>query len=271
MTIRRPEAPQLLARCCRMGLCGKTRRHMRAVVVVMGFGFAVAAAAAPPARAPAKAPAKATTAPARLYDFKGVALEISLDDFRRMPHPDGIENSRVLCSGEKVAITSTYSSEPTDVMLFDEVEKSLGVKRCIWVSTVAESYRRAGDTRSLSLAGSGYGTIEYSFGFVPDPKDGVLRLYQFYGTSNRNAASDVIEALTTKWGPPKIVNDKVQNRMGASFDQVTALWTNPAASITVQDRWTKIDNMAILVTSNRLSDVIKRAKDAKKAATQNPI
>ena len=117
---------------------------MRVVVAVAVLGLAAAAAAALPARAPAKAQTKPPSAPAKLYDFKGVPLEISLDDFRRMPHPDGTENSRVLCSGEKVAITSTYSSEPTDVMLFDDVEKSLGVKRCIWVSTVAESYRHAG-------------------------------------------------------------------------------------------------------------------------------
>jgi hypothetical protein len=241
------------------------------MVGFVAVALATSSMAAPPAKPPAKAPAKPVSAPAKLYDFKGVPLEISLDDFRRLPHPDGTANSRVLCTGEKVAITSTYSSEPTDVMLFDEVERTLGVRKCIWVSTAAESYRRAGDRQSLSLAGSGYGTIEYNFSFVPDPKDGVMRLYQFYGVSNRNAASDVVEALTTKWGAPKIVNDKVQNRMGASFDQVTALWNNPAASITVQDRWTKIDNMAILVTSNRLADVVKRAKDAKKAAVPNPI
>lgn len=208
-------------------------------------------------------------AASKLYDFKGVPLGITLAEFRALPHPDG-GDARVLCTGEKVPITSTYSSEPVDVMLFDEVEKALGVTKCIWVAQGGDRWLE-GQIKGLNLAGSMYAANQYSFSFMPDPVDRLPRLYRFQGVSNRNAADDVIEALTQKWGAPKLVKDKVQNKMGASFDQLTALWDNPAASILVQDRWTKIDNMVIIFSDKRLTDIYDAAEKAKKQGTPNRI
>lgn len=48
----------------------------------------------------AMAPKTTQVAP-RLYDFKGVTLEISLEEFRRLPHPDG-KAARVACTGDNV-------------------------------------------------------------------------------------------------------------------------------------------------------------------------
>jgi hypothetical protein len=225
---------------------------------------------------PAPAPAPQPAAPL-LYDFKGVPLEISLEDFRRLPHPDpdiaDRDAARVVCTGERVATTPGFpAQEPSNVMLFDPVEEALGVKKCVWIDTSANPPNpMGGSVEALGFASSGYGTYDYSFKFMPDPKDGVMRFYEFEGSSNRNATDDVIKALTAKFGDPTITISKVQNQLGASFDQVTAVWANPAASITVQDRWTKVDDMVIIVDDSRLEEIYTKAKAAKNASTPNGI
>lgn len=251
---------------------------MRKLIFLALIASASAAHAAPVNRASPQASPKSAPspkiAPSVLYDFKGIPLEISLEEFRSRPHPDRANDTKTVCSGEKVNQSGFFTMmEPLQVTIFDEVEKAMGVVKCIWLTTREDrsTYTRAGEVVPLELAGSGYGSRNYSFSFVADPKDGVMRLYQVEAVSNRNAFNDVVQALTGKWGAPKLANDVVQNKMGASFPQVTASWSNPAASITTIDRWNKIDEMVILVVHNRLSGMIADAKSAKKASIPNSI
>ncbi len=202
------------------------------------------------------------------YDFKGVALGTSLDEFRKMPHPDG-KPAKVICTGEKVAVTRNYSSEPIDVMVFDEVEKSLGVARCVWITT--EGQFGVGSTAGLSLAGSGYASYSYGFSFIKDPKDGVPRLYRYLGTTNVAAYGAIVEALTKKWGTPSLQKGTVQNRIGNTFEKETATWSNSISSLVVESRWSKIDDMNILMQDARLSKIVSDARAAKKASTPNQI
>lgn len=233
--------------------------------------FSVSVQAAPAKRAAPAAP-KQEPVPSVLYDFKGVPLGITIDEFRARPHPDGAADAKVICTGEKI-LRFRVLSEPFQVAIYDDVEKALGMKKCVWVTTKEDKakYTYAGEVVSLALAGSGYGSRDYEFSFVPDPRDGVLRLFKVKAVSNRNAFSDVLQGLTGKWGVPKLVNGTVQNKMGATFPETTALWTNPAASITVIDRWTKVDEMVILLSENRLGTIVQQAKDAKKATIPNAI
>jgi hypothetical protein len=210
-------------------------------------------AAKPPA---ASAPAVPAPAIAKLYDFKGIPLEIPIEEFRNRPHPDGRAAS-VVCTGDAGA--------PYNVHNYDEVEVSLGVKKCIWYGEYLPGNTMK-EAVPLNLAGTEYASYEYEFDFVPDPKDGVAKLYKFQGSSSSNATADVVTAMSAKFGNPVITTAKVQNVFGASFDQTTANWTNPAATILVQDRWTKIDDMLILMTDKRLSDIVNTAKALKKAA-----
>lgn len=240
-------------------------------VTTMSFA-AVAQTARKPVAAkpiPKASPApKPIAAPPQLYDFKGVALETSLEDFRKLPHPDGT-GAKVVCTGEKVAITSSYSSEPSQVSIYDEVEKALGVTRCVWIS-VGQQYGN-GSPAGLSLAGSGYASYYYSFSFIKDPKDGIMRLYHYSGETNVAAFDAITEALSGKWGKPTITTGTVQNKIGNSFDQTTAIWANPLASIMVQSRWSKIDDMVVIMDDTRLSKIVTDAKAAKRAATPNAI
>jgi len=224
----------------------------------------------------AKAALKTTLAPPSkppvLYDFKGVPLEISIEDFRKLSHPDG-KASKVVCTGEKIEKFKGYSSEPMDVILFDDTESSLGVKQCVWIDTVGvgDIAFGKGDTAILSLANSGYGSYHYSFSFIKDPKDGVMRLYRYSGTTNVAAYGKIVEGLAGKWGPPGVSKGTVQNKIGNSFDQETAIWSNPLASIVVQTRWNKIDDMNILMEDTRLAKIVSDAKAAKDPAKPNAI
>jgi len=174
------------------------------------LSIAAPAVAATPAKKPVvKTQSKAApvtpkpASPPRLYDFKGIPLEITMDEFRSKPHPDGTD-AKVVCTGDKVPDYNGKLEETYYTSVYGDVEKALGVKRCIFMdpprkSSFLKSYSEA----SLGLAASGYGMMDYGFYFIPDPKDGVLRLYKFTGTSNRNAASDVITAMTGKFISPQ--------------------------------------------------------------------
>lgn len=202
-----------------------------------------------------------------LYDFKGIQLQTPLEDFRSMPHPDGT-SARVVCTGEKVG--KRFPTEPANVMVFNEIEKELGVKKCIWIGISDESFFN--DTQSaLSLANSGYAAYDYSFYFIPDPNDNILRLFKFRGTSNASATNDVIDAISNKYGLPKITKDTVQNKIGNEFIQTTAVWNNTVSELIVQDRYTQIDKMGITMTDNRLNDVLRKKIEDEEAAKPNPI
>lgn len=212
------------------------------------------------------------------FGFKGVALGTSIDEFRKLPHPDaenaqadaGTKSSVVICTGEVVTATHNYSSELAQLMIFDEAEKDLGVKKCIWVDTHGK-HGIAGTSAPLSLAGSGYAVYDYSFSFMPDPRDGVLRFFSFQGKSNRDAFDDVVEALTAKYGRPRLSQDTVLNGIGNSFNRETAEWMNGTSSIVTSDRWGEVYRMGIVVSDKRLSDILQKAKAARKVDMKNPI
>lgn len=241
---------------------------MRRVIACVALLSLVApAGAAVPAKKPAAAP-KPAPIPARLYDFKGIPLEISIDEFKSKPHPDGTA-ATVVCTGDKVPNYSGKLEETYETSIYDSTEKSLGVKKCVYMG--ASSYSKSYSKVSLGLAASGYGVYDYGFYFIADPKDGVLRLFKFTGIATRNAVGDVVSGMTGKFGAPKIVNDKIQNKMGASFDHSTATWSNPASVMIVEDRFTKIDDMGIMMIDSRLNKIVTDADAAKKAATPNAI
>lgn len=207
-----------------------------------------------------------------VFDFKGVPLGISLEDFRRTPHPDGT-TATVVCTGEKVPVTKNYSSEPPSVAIYDGIEKSLGVVRCVWIDIlgIGEYHFNKGQTASLSLANSGYASYHYSFSFIRDPRDGVMRLYEYSGSTNVAAFAATVKGLSDKWGAPSIKMGTVQNKIGNSFDQEIATWSSSSGSIVVESRWSKIDDMNLTMRDARLSKIIRDARAASDAAKPNAI
>jgi len=206
-----------------------------------------------------------------MHDFKGVPLEISIDEFRSLPHPDGNPYTKVACTGEKVR--KPYGEfAPPGVGIYDNTLIKIGVKRCVWLYSQDDSslYRSANDIVPLKFANSGYVAYDYQFDFVPD-EAGVLRLYSIVAVSNTHAYADTVEALQIKYGAPKIEQSEVQNKMGGSFPQTTAVWDSTSSSITALQRWYKLDQMAIRVESKRLSAIVKQAEEKEKSEQINPI
>lgn len=212
------------------------------------------------------APSEARPAGSATFDFKGVPLGLSYDDFRRLPHPDGAA-SQVVCTGEQLTYLGVAVT-PLEVTVYSSVQRTLGVRRCVWISTDSYAIARSAPLR---LAGSGYATIEYSFSFVPDPRDGVLQLYQFEGLTNRRAEDAIIEALAAKFGTPEVTTGVVQNGIGNRFDQITAIWSDATGSLLVQSPSQSVDRMTILMMDTRLSRHVAAQEAAAQAAIPNGI
>ena len=212
------------------------------------------------------------------FDFKGVKLGISLDEFRKMPHPDAedkdahyaAKDSSVVCTGEKIAMSGGYSKEPIEVTIYDPAEKAAGVVKCVWVNQSDDRMAR-GNTAGLSLADSGYAIYDYSFSFIVDPNDGVLRFFRLVGKTNRNAFTNVISALTNKFGKPDLSQDEVQNGIGNKFTRTMALWKSTVFEIFVTDRSNELNKMTIIVSDKRLMAAYEKAVSAVKPTSKNPI
>lgn len=222
-------------------------------------------------------PGKAAHLAPRLYDFKGVPLEISLDEFRGRPHPDG-ETARVVCTGDKL-IENGQPALLSDLAI-SKAEAAIGIKKCAWWGNpYAELDKlfgrkapwRSDGTMALKLPVEGYIIGVYTFDFIPDPRDGKMRFYRFFGTSNSKANGDVVEALSAKFGTPRTEVESMQNGLGARFDSATTQWANSLAILTVKERWTEVNKMAIMVTSNRLLKIVADADQKRKAETKNAI
>lgn len=79
----------------------------------------------------------------------------------------------------------------------------------------------------------------------------------------------VLAALTEKWGKPKSEASTVHNRMGASFDQLVATWTDQGNMLRARKRAGSLDEMAVNMTTveamqQRKREADNQAKDAAK-------
>lgn len=70
--------------------------------------------------------------------------------------------------------------------------------------------------------------------------------------------SAVLAALSSKYGAPKVKNYEVQNAMGATFDNVLAVWDLPDGNITAQKRSGKIDESTVAFTSHAFNEDLER-------------
>ncbi len=197
------------------------------------------------------------------FDFKGIPIGTALDDFKKMQHPDTgnpdhkTKSSTVVCTEDKASVNGS----PYSVMLsLDETERQLGVKKCAWIDD-------SGSVDQLLLTSSGYGTIAYSFSFMPDHKDHTLRFYKFNGGYSKNVYGIALEALTKKFGKPAI---DTSPDIG-SKDKVT--WKNATQTIAMSVLFDQL--MDITVIDNDLMNIYEKADAArrasKNAAVKNPI
>lgn len=53
---------------------------------------------------------------------------------------------------------------------------------------------------------------------------------------------EALDALTLKWGAPHIETSVIQNRAGASFEQVEAIWNDGSITLRLERHGSRIDN-----------------------------
>lgn len=222
---------------------------------------------AAPAKPTPKRPANAANAlPPRLYDLKGIALETTLDEFRKLAHPDG-KVGRVVCTGDNI----TEDGRPASLseLSVSQSEAALGVVKCAWWGKTYKTMPE--QSVSLSTPTEGYIFGEYTFDFIADPRDGQKKFFRFFGMSNSNAHADIIAALTTKFGPTKSTTEAVQNGFGAQAPNTVSQWANPLSILTVKERWLSMNKMALMLTDNRLLKVVNDADEVRRLKAKNQI
>jgi hypothetical protein len=87
-----------------------------------------------------------------------------------------------------------------------------------------------------------------------------------YGSFNFN---DALDALTVKFGPPtSLEKSTIQNRMGASFDQIEATWVDGDEKIVLSKHGTTINRPFLMYYGKKAGENLERerAEKAKKAA-----
>jgi hypothetical protein len=226
---------------------------------------ATVALATPPKKS---SPAKASK-PSIYYDFKGARLGMTLAEVKALSAPTtppyrtassvaeyGTE--RFFCSTD----TLSDGKKATGFYL-SKVEEALGVVECKY----AREWKIGRDYTTLDESSIGIGSFQTSdvtYNFM----DG--RLYEISIGGHTNLLSDVIDGLTAKFGTPdKVVNDTTQNKAGATFPHTEQTWINPAATITVESPWTKIDNMHIsFLTSEGAARLVAKEKELNPSATK---
>lgn len=204
----------------------------------------------------AATPAAAQTAEPQSFDFKGVALGISLQRMREIRAADAhVANARVVCTGDpEVGVMSYFA-----VHLSAE-EAAAGVRRCAYYDPPRYPGSTFEDVAGLNMGGGDYFSNDYAFDFFPDPASGELRLFRIALPTNIGARHDVLPALRGRFGPPtETLDEPVQNRMGAQFGRTITRWANAHATLTVTAPSGRLDRMSVVY---RLTDLANRADAA---------
>jgi len=188
------------------------------------------------------------------YDLRGIRLGMSLTQFRAMPHPDG-KKTKAICQGDPEAGRMfLYPSGPgADV---GAIECNIyEFKSPSYSPNLSPSWHEAG----LNVATIG---VYMEYEFIPDPeKNGEYALYLMIVRSNVGNWETFWSAYNTKYGPPDSLSDaSTQNRMGAIFNNVEAVWDNSESTITLVKRYLRVDNTYIFYGDSRLLEEIERLK-----------
>lgn len=79
-----------------------------------------------------------------------------------------------------------------------------------------------------------------------------------------------LQAFTTKYGQPKIVHSVIQNRAGASFDQIEATWQDGAQTLYMAKHSSRIGRSQLILTgAEHEADVGAKQKDKASKALGN--
>lgn len=191
------------------------------------------------------------------YDFKGIQLGITLDEFKALPPPpiarNGVDKDFAACTNEKI---SGASITPPG-----EKESSLGAINCEYGRN--EYTFRGSNTiryyRSPIVIGS-YNAMNATFKFIKKPNDAEPRLYEMEFEFTGNNFQSVADGLNDKFGMPKSLNGVVQNRMGGTFPSKTLIWENATSIITLEEKGSGLDKSRLTYELKSYKSFIRQSR-----------
>ncbi len=190
------------------------------------------------------------------YSFRGIPLGITLDEFRRLPHPDQIAGAQVFCTGEVDRVTNVG-------LEVHGADATLGVKRCSYYTVTKLQYLKP----SYLLHNIQLGAIvaPADFVFYPDPERGGtyrLMLIVMEGGSNRFDA--MVSAYTERFGKPASLAEAppVETPSGRRHKNMVALWEGAGTEIRLTKRFGgSIKTMEVQYFEKRLFALYAKARD----------
>jgi hypothetical protein len=198
------------------------------------------------------------------YAFRGIALGIPIDEFRKLSHPDSHQhpNSRPICTGDPEA-KDAYGG-----IGISDIEAKIGLKKCNFFSRKPSLFRPGKldwDSDNFLL---GNATVLAYFYFLPDAESSAYRLFQIYVPIQESNFDQLFSLYLQRFGTPTSVkNQTVQNAFGATFDDVKAVWINGNDNITLIKRAGAIDSSVIIYRYAPISELYdKETRNAKSRA-----
>lgn len=200
------------------------------------------------------------TIPSSPFDFKGVALGITLDEMRHAPIRDEhAASARVVCTGDAEVGPISYLN-----VHLDPNEVSAGVLRCAYYDQSTGSPDLGSRLTRLGMGDGDYISTRYYFDFFPDPNTGEHQLYRMHFVTNIGARTDVFRALQDRFGPPTETRDvPLRNGLGVQFDGVRTIWRNRTGTLMMVTPSGQIDRMSI---TYELTNLSRRASEAIESA-----
>lgn len=188
------------------------------------------------------------------FAFRGYKLGITIDEFRRAPHPDKAQSwmaktsPKVLCTGESIP-KGRY--EPFGLYL-PESRKKAGVVRCThvdWNTTLQE----------FNVTIGGYGQSAFQF-FRNSPSE-PYRLFSIVIRLPEKMFKEVADAYLDKLGKPEMDKvSEIQNRFGAKFENRNLIWSNAVSDLYLEQRSGQIDSTVVVFTLKSLADAADAAE-----------
>lgn len=181
------------------------------------------------------------------FSFRGIKLGITIDEFRRIPHPEmpNDKKAHVRCSTD-------IKKNEYDLFHLDSDLKKAGVHQCGFFSSRSSSYHDR-----ISVANIQY-VAEPSFHFFAKNNE-PHRLFRIIIPVAVPYTNQLLDALRERYGEPQTSTDReVQNAFGASFQSRFRMWQNSVSEISVLERAPKLDGTTLMYLHTSLMKELER-------------
>lgn len=190
------------------------------------------------------------------FSLRGIELGITIDEFRRIPHPDRPDDGyRVFCTLDK---ENNRKNSLIGLYLM-EGQIRLGHQRCnYFVRPKGWEMYMFGQVSIANITRVTMPSFEFYRGSPSEP----YRLHRIALAIGADDMEQLVRALRERYGPPQAdLVEAVQNRLGAKFDVRSLTWMRPNSTISVVQHQPKIGQVAVIFTHIGLLLQIESARE----------